>query len=246
MPISKQGSCKACGINFTYEARDNSYTRTTCSRTCAGKVGSSAAMKTRVAATATCVVCEATFKSGEKRGNKTTCSRSCTTVLYRKLRPPKVKQCNDCNTDFTTQGRTCEPCRAIRASEVVERARRRKRITKTAAKLEKRHSRQPSGKIVDRDISARVIAELNDYTCYLCGGEVEPHLGKGYQPRGWSVDHILPVTLGGNTEYSNLLCAHVECNSAKGEHVLNAYAFRGLTKAEKYAARLAHEDLFKD
>lgn len=55
------------------------------------------------------------------------------------------------------------------------------------------------------------VIERDEYVCGLCGGEVEPddvHL-----------DHIVPVTHGGQNEAGNLQVAHSICNLRKGNRV---------------------------
>ena len=250
MPISKQGSCKACGINFTYTARDSSTVRVTCSRACAAKVGSTAAAKTRVAATSTCVVCEAPFKSGEKRGNKTTCSRACTLTLQKPNRNgpmTKVKPCTVCGRFFAGPGKVCgQECKEVADAARLERARQQRRDNRTDRRMRERHDYYGRGKVIDKNITAKKLAELHDYTCQLCWKTVEPHKGKGHQPRGWSVGHIQPISQGGDTAHYNLWTECHECNTIKGDNTIEPYAFRGLSKAQKHAYMITHFDLFKD
>jgi len=66
-----------------------------------------------------------------------------------------------------------------------------------------------------RRIVAWVRANCGD-TCTLCGERIDLTLPAPH-PRSFSVDHIVPLALGGHpTDRSNLAPAHYGCNSAKG------------------------------
>lgn len=70
-------------------------------------------------------------------------------------------------------------------------------------------------KIIDKTITARRVAEKYGYACQVCGRTVERHLGKAYQPLGWTIGHIIPLAHGGSTAWDNVQCECVQCNSWK-------------------------------
>lgn len=70
-------------------------------------------------------------------------------------------------------------------------------------------------KIVNMRITARKVAEKYDHICQVCGRTVERHLGKDYQPLGWTIGHIKPLAHGGNTTWQNVQCECVQCNTWK-------------------------------
>lgn len=51
------------------------------------------------------------------------------------------------------------------------------------------------------------------WRCGICGGKVDP---KAKGARGKSLDHIVPVSLGGPHTLANAQLAHMNCNSQKG------------------------------
>lgn len=63
-----------------------------------------------------------------------------------------------------------------------------------------------------RLILARLLADDGD-ECYLCHKTIPPH--------EMSIDHIVPLSKGGLDEYSNYALAHLKCNMAKGNALVD-------------------------
>ena len=59
------------------------------------------------------------------------------------------------------------------------------------------------------------VFERDGWVCQLCGERVDPLL-KGPDPLAASLDHIVPVSLGGDHLPENCQLAHLGCNSSKG------------------------------
>lgn len=55
--------------------------------------------------------------------------------------------------------------------------------------------------------------------CALCGMPIDKSL-KYPDPMSISIDHIIPVTLGGKSTLDNLQAAHLVCNKAKGKKII--------------------------
>lgn len=55
--------------------------------------------------------------------------------------------------------------------------------------------------------------------CALCGMPLDKSL-KYPDPMSTSIDHILPVTLGGRSTIDNLQATHLICNKQKGKKIL--------------------------
>lgn len=60
-------------------------------------------------------------------------------------------------------------------------------------------------------IDANAVYERDGWMCGLCGAVVV----RGEE----SIDHILPISLGGDHTWDNVQLAHRRCNSAKGNRV---------------------------
>lgn len=68
--------------------------------------------------------------------------------------------------------------------------------------------------------SAKQLAQRDGTDCALCGEPVNMSLKRTESIMSPSVDHIIPVSLGGGHEESNLQLAHLRCNIAKSNRVM--------------------------
>lgn len=65
------------------------------------------------------------------------------------------------------------------------------------------------------DISRLALAERDGWRCHLCRKKVRPSRRKR-DPLGPSIDHLLPIHLGGTHTWDNVALAHERCNLSKG------------------------------
>jgi len=65
----------------------------------------------------------------------------------------------------------------------------------------------------------RAILRKTATVCALCGMPIDKSL-KYPNPMSISIDHIIPVALGGRSTIDNLQATHLICNKAKGKKVL--------------------------
>ncbi len=56
----------------------------------------------------------------------------------------------------------------------------------------------------------------DNWTCQICFKPVRPNSIDPYDPQRVSLDHRLPIFMGGSHTISNLQTSHLVCNSAKG------------------------------
>lgn len=87
------------------------------------------------------------------------------------------------------------------------------RAVRRASKQRRRRALRGSGLI-----HPRKVFERDGWVCRLCGAPTDR---EAVVPaaRAATVDHILPVALGGEHVYSNVQCAHFICNVRKGADV---------------------------
>lgn len=80
--------------------------------------------------------------------------------------------------------------------------------------------------VIDRDISLKKLYERDGGICHICGeltdwDDFRLVNGKKCSLRNYpSIDHIVPVSLGGEHSWKNVALAHIKCNSAKCNKVL--------------------------
>jgi 5-methylcytosine-specific restriction endonuclease McrA len=68
----------------------------------------------------------------------------------------------------------------------------------------------------DRDISWRSLYERDGATCHLCRKKVGCSPGTHRNPRGSTVDHLVPLSAGGDHGWHNVALACWQCNIARG------------------------------
>ena len=61
------------------------------------------------------------------------------------------------------------------------------------------------------------VFERDGWICYLCGGRVNRDASV-FHPDSPTVDHVTPLSRGGQHVMVNVRCAHLRCNSSKGDH----------------------------
>jgi len=80
-----------------------------------------------------------------------------------------------------------------------------------------KHEAKPSGKWITK--SKRLALYQRDaWTCLICYKPVtrDNYSRSTYNPHYPSLDHIIPRSLGGSNQDSNLRTAHVQCNAIRG------------------------------
>lgn len=64
-------------------------------------------------------------------------------------------------------------------------------------------------------INPRTIYERDHWQCGICGQPVDPRLTYPHRMSA-SLDHVVPMSLGGDHLTTNVQCAHLKCNMDKG------------------------------
>lgn len=87
--------------------------------------------------------------------------------------------------------------------------------TKQAMRAHKRRRREQIKRTRVGPIRRSAIYERDGWTCQLCGQPVE-RKAQHPEPMSATLDHIIPLKLGGSHTSENLQLAHFACNSSKG------------------------------
>lgn len=194
-------SCAECGEVMTPRSRPNGNPKRYCSPACLQRARRRRAGKDpiRDAAPVACAWCGERFQPSHRRHRF--CSADCGT-RYRDT--PKLKlphDCPDCGCAVAAkgckEGTRCPPCSIERQRERYRRKNRRRRVMAT-------------GTYTLVEIAARDLRR-----CHLCGKRVNMALS-GLDPLGPTIDHLVPLSLGGDDDPRNVALAHRICNVKRG------------------------------
>lgn len=213
-------TCKHCSKPFFQRHRER---RTFCSRECGfafRKVNALSAeqkqaryllmlsAKMRVAKVIKrCEVCSTEFLS--KNSASRLCSNECRLEEGRRRSPRYVRDrhsrpCTGCGESFTpTYGDKRRSWCSPRCSKKVYGAKRKAIL-------------RGRGRNIIEIVNPFVVFRRDKYVCQLCG-RLTLHKKRGtYDDRAPELDHIIPLSRGGDHTYANTQCSCRKCNIAKG------------------------------
>jgi len=207
--ITERYICKACGKEFKPNQRENT---TYCSKRCSGdgKRKSNVWHHCKVYFPV-CEICGEVFISRIKCKHWL-CSNECKKVYKRKrykeqyfvsvkkTNPFIVKQCKECMKEFIVN--YYADVRVFCSDKCVKRF----------FKRERRHRKK------DRFVESVSLGEIylrDNGVCQLCGLKVNMNCRVPH-PKSPTIDHIIPISLGGTHEQKNAQLAHFICNSRRG------------------------------
>lgn len=117
-----------------------------------------------------------------------------------------IRSCNTCDEafdSFSVKGKRPTLC-SKRCRNKADHERRRAR--KRAAFIEV--------------VSVKKLAKWQSWRCYLCKGIIDKD-AKSPHPKSLSLDHLIPLSLGGEHSYRNCAAVHFGCNSRKQAKAMN-------------------------
>lgn len=122
-------------------------------------------------------------------------------------RKPKRQICQMCGGEHFAKNPKrvyCDDCLPIRFSVDPRRNQRnmaKKRARKVAAFVE--------------DVDPTTLFERDGWRCHICGKKCRQDVD-GLHPQAPTIDHVIPLSKGGEHSYKNTACAHRRCNVSKG------------------------------
>lgn len=216
---AKARVCEVCGARYEWSHMD----QRTCGRACGVVLRRSLRPPPESKYPATkiswrvCDECGSSFAfgRGQRDRGRLRCSQECAKANKRRIdreyrqehAPPPATvrraRCPECLLAFDTKldhqifcGKVCS-ARAYRRDNRGYRERARKY------------------RVAYEPISRTRVFERDEWRCGICGGTVGPRLQYPHDLSP-SLDHIVPMSLGGPHLYSNVQCAHLKCNVDKG------------------------------
>ncbi len=184
--------CTICG-NLTWSGRGSQVADLRICRPCR----SSQAVPHGTTMNLTCVVCESTFEWVKvTNAIRTTCSEACRFL-------GRQRPCLGCEVPINSGGGRlrCPPCAALKKAEQYAEKCRRRRVLKRGGTVE--------------PYTLAEIAQRDRHRCQLCRRKVDMAI-KFPHPMAPTVDHVVPVSEGGDDVPANVQLAHFGCNSSKG------------------------------
>ncbi len=143
------------------------------------------------------------------------------------IEPLPPRMCKDCGkVELNKFKHFCPDCQARRLSE--NRARVIHKLRTTPEGKIKRKARRRTDKARRRAIERGVYAERFDpleilardgWRCHICGGLTPKRLRGTYDDRAPELDHIVPLSKGGQHTRQNTACACRRCNIVKSGEV---------------------------
>lgn len=143
------------------------------------------------------------------------CSSKCWRKTTRTLKD-QVRKCAVCEREFTPKAKAQKHC-GLACSSAKRGDPERSRTREYALKNKRRAKLRESGQFIER----RAIFERDGWMCQLCGEPVTDGLHYTH-PMCATLDHIVPIALGGEHVQENVQLAHMRCNSRKGKKWVNA------------------------
>ncbi|HET6293484.1 MAG TPA: HNH endonuclease [Kribbella sp.] len=118
-------------------------------------------------------------------------------------------ECDVCGAPFDADGR-----RRFACSPACTRTRNYRENSKNVLL---RRGRTRGG--LAESIRPRDIFERDAWACGLCGGQID-QAAKAPHPDSRSIDHVIPLALGGTHTLANVQAAHLGCNVRKGARLI--------------------------
>lgn len=208
-------TCERCGVSFV-GTPGVSKTRF-CSDACRFPKPEPAVLT--VVPWASCLCCRSWFVA---RLNRMKCSTCTPRRIMRTLSPPPCADCGDAVAQPPGKGRRlrCDECRQARTRAQRQAAKRPRppEKRKQYRKQHKQRRRALKRGVLSEPYTLAEIAERDRWRCHICRGAVPKRLlGRdGYHPKGPSIDHLVPLALGGDDVRGNVALAHHRCNTLKG------------------------------
>jgi 5-methylcytosine-specific restriction endonuclease McrA len=202
--------CQYCGKQYktAYKDRD-----TYCSRACSLSDIDSYRVGTVASATIECEQCGKQVLAVDAYNGRT-CSEKCYRQMY-------SYHCMFCGQLFV---RADKRAALVCDSEVCRDAYAKHRWREYWAGNEDYRARSADRSAIRRaltssddadNVERMVVYERDNWTCHLCGKRID-RLLKWPDAMSASIDHVIPLSLGGAHTYDNIKAAHLKCNIGKG------------------------------
>lgn len=211
------GACPRCGAAVPIRF-GRGPARTYCSSICAERVKYERKQAKKIAAkpTLACPACGTQFV--QTRRDKVCCTRRCTDIHRGMVRaepfPRAICALPECGVEYQPRKPDQRCCREAHSKKLWHREHPGRPWTDARRDLHQRRRAIRKGATTGRPVRLAEIREWDGNRCHLCGKRVGvkpyPH------PLSASLDHVIPLSLGGTHDPDNVRLSHLRCNVAKG------------------------------
>lgn len=215
-------SCRLCGTPLTKKPGPGRWPHF-CSSLCKSRARRPHSTPRPEATPAECTVCGSPFVS--KSGGRH-CSEACRAKAYRASQGAKGRErnrqrnrenyaarcavafveCTHCGALFCAKSSRARVCYSDKCQRRANAIRLRPYMSARRARLR--------GAMVEM-VNPLQVFERDGWVCGICELSVDPEL-RWPEPGSVSLDHVVPLSLGGSHSYGNVRCAHLYCNTVKG------------------------------
>ena len=133
--------------------------------------------------------------------------------------------CADCGAGFLRMGsrgrfpKWCPDCRAVRNAQIAADYRaRHPEKARDAAKVGSAR-RRGAARMAVETVRRRVVFERDGWICQLCDQPVKRE-AVWPDPQSPSLDHVIPLSKGGDHTYANVQLACLRCNLRKNDRLI--------------------------
>jgi hypothetical protein len=197
-----KATCKGCGRRYDVKCR-NGEGQTYCSRDCA--FAAKATHPSTPVRYNECRHCGKGFYRPRRAAHY--CSEVCKRashrlIYYRRYRQRwSARHCNECGAWFTPLSGSAYCAKLCRRRHFARRTRQQQRAAIRFATVE--------------EVDALIVFDRDGWRCQLCRRRTLKSKRGTCHPRAPELDHIVPLSKGGEHSYRNTQCSCRECNGAK-------------------------------
>lgn len=171
-----------------------------------------------------CIVCSCTFVAKKPRAGRasTICSDGCRKkrnlqhVRARYVPSSHSVKCIRCGQTFTSSKSYAQYCSGA-CKQSIKRQRRKARGWKRPpqdAYWALKRARKRTATV--ESVNPLEVFERDKWRCHLCGVKTDKKLRGKHEALSPELDHIIPLSEGGEHSYRNTACSCRSCNSRKG------------------------------
>lgn len=155
-----------------------------------------------------CAECGSKF--APKRRDQRFCSKPCNKRFFRNS---STERC-ECGNPVRAKGMCSYHYRVATTGRWPESPEAKARRARVSTATRRARLRQAKREPVDRN----VVGERDGWVCGICSDAIDPNVPYP-SPMSPSLDHVEPLSLGGEHSYANTRIAHLGCNVRRGNRV---------------------------